>query len=198
MPNSNLLDAQIQYENIGNFNLDAAIASLNSALNGYSRNQSSMNEGSIDTAFSQIADHYSRLTDINSKLQKYINKASSDISNINLSEERYINRIHPEESVLARESTYGLIPELKTRSIPYLLGVSVFMALLSIFLIFQTLGFSGQINLPPSLSAWLSSPASPIPFYKNPMVLGGVSILLLVTLVIFIVLYYRAKNTNSK
>jgi uncharacterized BrkB/YihY/UPF0761 family membrane protein len=72
------------------------------------------------------------------------------------------------------------------------------MALLSIFLIFQTLGFSGQINLPPSLSAWLSSPASPIPFYKNPMVLGGVSILLLVTLVIFIVLYYRAKNTNSK
>ena len=198
MPNSNFLDAQIQHENIGIFDLDIAIDTLNTALKAYSLNQSSMNEESIDTAFIPIAEHYLKLTEINTNLHQYINKASNNLSNIHLSEERYVNRIHPEESVLPRESSNGIIPELKTKSLPYLLAISVFMALLSIFLIFQVLGFSGQINIPPSLSAWLSSPASPIPFYKNPMILGGLSILLLVALVIFIILYFQAKNTNSK
>jgi hypothetical protein len=60
------------------------------------------------------------------------------------------------------------------------------------------LGFSGQVNLPLSITAWLSSPASPIPFYKNPLILGGISIVLLISLVIFAVLYFKAKNTNNK
>ena len=198
MPNSSFLDAQLQHENIGSFDLYGAFDSLKIALTTYSKNQSSTNERAVDTAFAPIAEYYSKLTGINSTLQTHINKASTNISSINSSEERYVNRIHPEESVVARESMYGFIPELRTRTLPYLLATSVFMALLSLFLIFQMLGFSGQLNLPLSITAWLSSPASPIPFYKNPLILGGVSIVLLVSLVIFAVLYFKAKNTNNK
>jgi len=197
MPNSNLLDAQIQYESIGFFDLDGHINSLNTALAAYTVNPNNTNEKAIETAFSPIADYYSKLTSINAKLQDYLKKASTSLSQANTGEERYLNRVHPEEYVAARESTYGLIPELRIRSLPYILAASVFMALLSLFIIFQMLGFSGQINLPLFLSTLLTSPASPLPFYKNPLVLGGMSIILLISLVIFAVLYFKAKNTNN-
>lgn len=195
MPNTNFLDIQTQYENIGAFNLTSRINSLQSALSAPS---SSTSASTIENAFSPIADYYNKLTTINTNLQTYISSSSNNIASLSASEERYSNRIHPEEAVLARETSRGLLPELRVRSLPYLLAISVFMASLTIFLIFQMFGFSGQVNLPPSITAWLSSPASPIPFYMNPMVLGGFSIILMVALVIFIVLYFNAKNSNKK
>ena len=98
---------------------------------------------------------------------------------------------------MAREATNGFFPELRQASMPYLISVSVFMASLSIFLIFQMNGFSGQINIPPSVSAWFASPAPDArPFYQNPMILGGITIIALTGLVIFALLYFQAKNTN--
>lgn len=154
----------------------------------------------VETAFAPIAEYYSKLVNINESLRNHINKTAKNIGDSDprlLNEERYSNRVHPEESVMAREATYGLIPELRQSSLPYLISASIFMASLSIFLIFQMNGFSGQINIPPSISAWFASPAPDArPFYQNPMVLGGITIIALTGLIIFAVLYFQAKNTN--
>jgi hypothetical protein len=193
-PRLNFLEIQIEYENIAAINLTVKLNALQAAL---SAPVSSTSATTIEGAFTPIAEYYNKLTSLNTKLQKYISQTSNDIADLSASDERYSNRIHPEEAVLARELSRGLLPELRVRSIPYLLAISVFMASLTIFLIFQMFGFSGQVNLPPSISAWLSSPASSIPFYMNPMILGGISIILLVALVIFIILYLNSKNSNN-
>jgi len=157
-------------------------------------------EAAVETAFAPIADYYAKLVNINESLRKYIGKVAKDLSDSDprlINEERYSNRIHPEESTMPREASHGLIPELRQTSLPYLISVSVFMATLSIFLIFQINGFSGQINVPPSVAALFASPAPDArPFYQNPMVLGGITIISLSGLVIFAVLYFQAKNTN--
>ena len=155
----------------------------------------------IETAFAPIADYYSKLTSVNSALQTYINKAAKNISDADprlIGEERYSNRVHPEESVEAREASRGFFPELRVNSLPYLIAVSVFMAFLSIFLIFQMNGVSGHLSLPPAITQLFASPASSVPFYQNPMVLGGFVIILLTALIIFVVLYFKAKNTNKR
>jgi hypothetical protein len=155
----------------------------------------------VETAFAPIADYYTKLVNINESLRKYIAKTAKDLSDSDprlINEERYSNRVYPEESTMAREATYGLIPELRQTSLPYLISISVFMATLSIFLIFQINGFTGQINVPPSVAALFASPApDATPFYQNPMVLGGVTIIALSGVVIFAILYFQAKNTNS-
>jgi hypothetical protein len=194
---TNFLVIQAQYENIQAIDLDAAITSLQTALNNYDTNPTPANQTAIETAFTPIAEHYTRLTTINDNLKEYVSDSSKNIAESSSSEERYSNRVHPEESMLSREITRGIMPELRMRSLPYLLGISVFMASLTIFLIFQMFGFSGQLNLPPSISAWLTSPASPIPFYMNPMFLGGVIIILVVALIIFMISYFKSRNTNS-
>jgi hypothetical protein len=151
----------------------------------------------VEAAFAPIADYYSKLINLNTTLQTYIDNAANNIVNFDstlASEERYENRIHPENTMMARES---MMPELRITTIPYLIAISVFMASLSIFLIFQLFGFSGQLNLPSSLISLFSSPASgSVPFYENPMIIGGVGIILVVTTIIFAVLYFRSKNTN--
>ena len=164
------------------------------------RQKVSQNSSQLETAFAPIADYYAKLVNINQSLRKYIGKAAKDLEDSDprlINEERYSNRVNPEEAVMPREATYGLIPELRQTSLPYLISISVFMATLSIFLIFQMNGFSGQINVPPSVAAWFASPApDATPFYQNPMVLGGITIIVLSGLVIFAVLYFQAKNTN--
>jgi hypothetical protein len=158
------------------------------------------NQATLESAFAPIAEYYSKLVNINETLRKYIGKTAKDLADSDprlINEERYSNRVHPEESSMPREASHGLIPELRQSSLPYLISISVFMATLSIFLIFQINGFSGQINIPPSVSAWFASPApDATPFYQNPMVLGGITIIALSGLVIFAVLYFQAKNTN--
>lgn len=170
----------------------------NGVVNFYSKDARSANE--VEAAFAPIAEYYSKLTSINETLRKYINKTAKDLADSDprlINEERYSNRVHPEEAVMPREATHSLIPELRQSSLPYLISISVFMATLSIFLIFQMNGFTGQINIPPSVSAWFASPAPGArPFYENPMVLAGLATLGVTVLVIFVVLYFQAKNTN--
>jgi hypothetical protein len=197
---SSFLEAQIMYESLGSLDLDSSIATLDTALSNYSKDQSQANQLAVESAFAPIAQYYSKLISINEILRNYVNSTAKNMADSDprlINEERYSNRVHPEESVMPREVSRGLIPELRVTHLPYIISVSVFMATLSIFLIFQMNGFSGQINLPPSIATWIASPASTVPFYKNPMVLGGIVILLLTALVIFIGLYFQAKNTNN-
>jgi len=197
MHHANFLDIQTQYENLVTFDMDASFSSLEDALNTYTNDSSPENEAALQNAFNTISVQYTNITKINRILQEYIAHSSKHIVETPTNKERYMNKVRPEESVLARESTFGLLPELRIRSLPYLLAISVFMASLTIFLIFQTIGFTGQVNLPPSITAWFTSPASPVPYYNNPMVLGGVIILIVVVLIIFITLYFKSKNTNN-
>jgi len=188
-------DAQSRYEAQQGFNIQARIDDLKNKLNAYISSNSSQNITNVNTSFGFISEYYNEMTGINDFLQSYINKQTLAIAKgSSLSEERYDNKVRPEEAVLSRESTYGLMPELRVRSLPYLLAISVFMASLSIFLIFQIFGFSGQVNLPQSITGFFSSPASSTPFYSNPLFLGGVIVLLLVALVIFAVLYFKSKK----
>jgi hypothetical protein len=197
MHDANFLDTQTQYENLGTIDIDSSFRSLEIALSNYINEPSQETEVPLQNAFNTINSHYTKITDINTKLQKYIAVSSKHIVETPTSKERYNNKVNPEESILARESTFGLLPELRIRSIPYILAISVFMASLTIFLIFQTIGFTGQVNLPPSIIAWFTSPASPVPYYNNPLVLSGVIILLIVVLIIFMSLYFKSKNTNN-
>jgi hypothetical protein len=197
MHNANFLDTQVQYENLGTFDVEETFNTLKLALRNYINEPSADTEAPLQDAFNTINSHYMKLIDINSKLQEYIAVSSKHIVETPTSKERYNNRVHPEESILAREPTFGLLPELRIRSLPYILAISVFMASLTIFLIFQTMGFTGQVNLPSSVSGLFTSPASPLPYYSNPMVLGGLIILLVVVSIIFIALYLKSRNTNK-
>jgi len=201
MPTSDFLEVQLAYEKVNSIEIDEKIAALDQALVTYGKTPDGPGlREAVKTAFQPIATYYSELEDVNEKLQKYINKAATSISDSGprlLNEERYTNKVRPEESVEARESSYSLIPELRITSLPYLISASVFMASLSIFLIFNMSGFTGQVNLPPAITQMLSSPASPVPLYQNPTFLFALSAALLVLVIVFGFLYYKAKNSNN-
>ena len=202
MPNSDFLEAQLAYENVTSIDIENLIKELDTKLVTYSRSvdASGTNLAAVRTAFQPIATYYSKLEDVSEQLQKYINKSANTISNSAprlLNEERYSNKVHPEESIEARESSYSLIPELRITSLPYLISASVFMACLSIFLIFNVWGFSGQVNLPPVITQWLSSPASTVPFYQNTTLLTVTTVSAIGLAILFGFMYYRAKNTNN-
>jgi len=196
MPNVSFLEAQTTYESLGSFDIDTHLENLDAAISQYDTARTEANERIAEAAFAPIAEYYSKLVGINETLQEFINvsaKSMAESSPRLPSEERYNNRVYPEESVETREATNGVFPELRQRSLPYLISVSVFMAFLSIFLIFQMNGFSGQLNIPPITLITDNSPGDSMPFYKSPMVLAGVG---LITLTSAVILYYRAKNTN--
>lgn len=191
------------------FDIDGAITTLDSALFIYSKSQSTAPVAgqpvidpvaalhSVQTAFAPIADYYSNLTGISNDLQLFLENASKyvvDSQDRLENEERYENRIHPEESVEARELFLGIVPTLRIQTMPYLLATGVFMALMTIFLIFQMIGVTGQIHLPPAVVQWWMTPATGPPFYKNPMVLGGAIIVLIAAVII---LYFKAKRNDA-
>lgn len=134
-------------------------------------------------------------TQLNTALTDLVGNMVSTIATASPSLERYVEAVHPEEFTKSREVMRGLIPTLRPQSVPYLLSASVFMALISIFIIFQMMGVSGQLNLPPALLALWASPAGATPFYMNPMVLGGLSILLTVAVVTLGIGYYRKTHS---
>ena len=199
MSKSDFLTALQQYQSLPTFDISTNINALDGALIAYASNPTDMNRSALQSTFAPIASYYSSLSDINSRLQEYINSSAKDLASstaVSLNQERYNNRVHPEESVVSREVMMGIFPALRMSSIPYIIAVSVFMASLCIFLIFQMFGFSGQLNVPTSVLSLFNSPATAIPFYQNPMFLGGVSVVLLVTVVITGILYFKSKNTN--
>jgi hypothetical protein len=153
----------------------------------------------LKSSFLPISQYYSDLINIKGQLQNFIDSSSSKVIDLETrleSEERYDNRVHPEESVKSRELMYGLLPELRPSTVPILMAAGVFMASISVLMIFQMMGFTGQINLPPALAALpgqLGSTAGNEPLYKNPLILGGLSIVLGAGLIVFAVLYFKAK-----
>lgn len=190
-------EALAGYNRLDTFDIDGAVANLDEKLGIYSKNPSSGNLDSVKLAFEPIADYYSRLTEVNTNIQTFLDKASQRVADSQsrlVAEERYDERVHPEESVQAREVLFGILPTLRPTTIPYLLTAGVFMSLLTIFIVFQMLGISGQLNLPPALVQWWETPAVGPPFYKNPIILGGVSVVLIATTIIFGFLYFKTKN----
>jgi hypothetical protein len=191
MPITSFAEALQLYDQLEIINTSSQITSLKETIRS-----STATESNKKSALLPINDTFLKYSELNHFLGNYIKRNTRTNEELSASEERYSNKIHPEESVAARESTMGLFPELRMRSIPYLLAISVFMSCFTIFLVFQMFGFSGQINLPLSFTEWLNSPGSPYPFYENPMILGGVIIILLVAVVVFAMLYFKSKKDN--
>jgi hypothetical protein len=184
-------------------NINTDITALDRAVYQFSSDSSnSAKYQAVQDAFLPISAYYAKLSLVTTNLQKYLNKASTNVAELQgrlLSEERYGDRVHPAESTEARETLYGIFPSIRLTMIPYVLTAGVFMSILAIFLIFQMVGVSGQLNLPPAFVAWLSTLSSLPPLYKDPMVLAGAAVVFVVSTIIFAVLYFRAKkqNTNS-
>lgn len=202
MSKSDFLLALQKYENLGSINIQNQITALDTAINNAYYNSSGIivNSNAIEPTFAPIAQYDSELTEINRLLTKYINDSATtiaEVSPISMEEERYNNRVHPEESVHAREVTMGVFPTLRSSSVPYIIAVSIFMASISIIMVFQMFGFTGQLSVPQSFIEFFNTPATSIPFYQTPLFLSGVSIVLLVSVVIFAILYFKAKNTNK-
>ena len=159
----------------------------------------------LTSTFQPIGDYYTKLLSVKNRLNTFLDKASDKVVESKdpiLNEERYNNRANPEEAVKPRELVFGLFSELKPTSVPYLLASGVFMACISLLMIFQMFGFTGQINLPPAVSELpgkLSAAAasSPGPFYQNPMILSGLIILLGAGVIGLGIMYYKAKQTSK-
>jgi len=182
--------------------LTALIGNLDYALVAYRQNQNQATLASVNFALSPINTYYKQMRAVNTKLRSYLKKGSVKISNLEdtlANEDRYDNRTHPEGSTSSREVMYGFFPKFRETSLPYILTAGVFMALMTVFLVFQSLGFTGQINLPLAITQYFTSPAVDvaIPFYKNPMLLGALVAILSSALVIFIILYFKAKKANT-
>jgi hypothetical protein len=188
--------------------LNAMITNLDTQLAAYRRSYSASPSSTdresalriLQGGLIPINDYYTKMKTISQKLRSYLKDTTVKISNSQdrlINEERYSNRVYPEESTAPRELMYGIFPKFRESSLAYIMTAGVFMALMTIFLIFHLLGLTGQLNVPPSISQ-LFSPATTVgPFYKNPMILGGMIAVLSSALVIFIILYFKAKKANS-
>ena len=131
-------EAKASYDMMQTIDIDAAIIGLDTAVAAYSKDQNSSTLGAVEAAFSPISEYYSKLLYIQTNLQTYLEKATKDVAEgSQLNQERYENRIHPEESVKSREIMLGIVPTLKPSSIPYIMTASISMACLTIFMIFQ-------------------------------------------------------------
>lgn len=167
--------------------------------------KTAQDSGEVQSSFAPIADYYSKLSALTKSLQNYISKSAKHISDAEprlVSEERYGNRLFPEESVMPREATSNFFSyELKTSFMPYLLAASVFMACLCILLIFQMNGFSGQVSAPLFITQFISqfteTIVSPAPT-TTPMLAGGALIVSFIAIIIYIGLSYKVKNTNTQ
>ena len=143
-----------------------------------------------NTAVNNITTYYSTITGINSDLQKLMDKASKEVVAPvapSVNKERYTQREYPDSTTETRELFGGFFPTMHPNTLPFILSGGIFMAALAIFMIFETLGFRGNVIIPPALT---SAGLGPIPFYKNSLVLGGVSVVLLIATITFAVKYF--------
>jgi hypothetical protein len=190
-------DALFSYNSLGAFDVDSAIRALDVSLQTYSQEPSDEHLRIVKQTFEPIAQYYAKLTDIHTHLQKYLKKSSKyvvDSQDTLLQEERYENKVHPEESMKSREFMYGIFPSLRATSLPFLLSASVFMACMSLFMIFQMAGVTGHLSLPPSVVEWWNTPAIGVSFYHDPMIMGGLAIVFSASTILFAVLYFKSKN----
>ena len=140
-------------------------------------------------ATTSITTYYSTITEINTALQALMDRASTELTAPipSANEERYVERIYPDSTTETRELFGGFFPTMHPNTLPFILSGGIFMAALAIFMIFETLGFRGNVIIPPALA---TAGLGPIPFYKNSLVLGGVSVVLLIATIIFAVRYF--------
>jgi len=141
------------------------------------------------TATSTITTYYSTITGINTDLQALMDRASTDLSAPvpSANKERYVERVYPDSTTATRELFGGFFPTMHPNTLPFILSGGIFMAALAIFMIFETLGFRGNVIIPPALA---TVGLGPVPFYKNSLVLGGVSVVLLIATITFAVKYF--------
>jgi hypothetical protein len=148
----------------------------------------------LTTAFQPIGEYYANLNSIKKRLIDFLECSSKQVSESTagtINEERYNERANPQEAVMPRELVFGLFSELRPSSIPFILAAGVFMSCMSLLMIFQMLGFTGEIHMPPALSPNASFGEVLTSLAQNPMVLSGISIVAGVGLTI---LYYRSKK----
>ena len=174
------LEAKTNYDLLGLTDLDAQFATLMST---------SSSESQRNSAIDSIKNYTNKIQLINTQLQTYLSEASQTLSSSSesTSEIRYTERQYPEETIEAREISNTIFPKMNVNSIPLVLSAGIFMAVLSIFMIFQTFGVTGQLNIPP---AWMSPAIGAIPFYKDPMILGGFTIVLVISTIVFAIMYF--------
>jgi hypothetical protein len=154
----------------------------------------------LSGAFFPIAQYYSNLVSIKQRLTQFLEDASTEVvdsQNGLVPEQRFRNRAYPEQSVKPRELVFGLFSELRPSSVPIVIAAGVFMASLTVLMIFQIFGFTGQINLPPALTSGLASASSSQTYtnmlYSNPAVLGGGGVLLGVIVAVATFYYFKPK-----
>ena len=148
------------------------------------------NNATASAATTSITTYYSTITGINTALQALMDRASTDLTAPvvpSANEERYVERVYPDSTTETRELFGGFFPTMHPNTLPFILSGGIFMAALAIFMIFETLGFRGNVIIPPALT---TAGLGPIPFYKNSLVLGGVSVVLLIATITFAVKYF--------
>lgn len=150
----------------------------------------------LSTKFQPISQYYSNLVSIKKRLNDFLECSVDEIHEsdpISINKERYSNRASPQDTVMPRELVFGLFSQLRPSNIPIVIAAGVFMSCLTLLIIFQMFGFTGEIHIPPAL-ANMQSLAGTVPLYQNPMVLSGISIVLGVAVIILGLLYYRSKK----
>jgi hypothetical protein len=171
-----------QYDRLSAINIDSIFAGLQSK-----------SEPALTNDINAIKVYYNGLTNpttgVIPKLQKHLDKTTTDIlkAEPSVNKERYTERIFPNRTIASREILGGFFPMMHPNTLPYILSGGIFMAALAIFMIFDTLGFRGNVSLPPALAAMS---AGPVVFYKNPLFLGGVSVVFLIATIVFAVKYF--------
>jgi hypothetical protein len=153
----------------------------------------------LTDAFEPISQYYSNLISIKKRLNDFLECSSKKLQDANpysINKERYSERANPKEAVMPRELVFGLFSQLRPSSVPVVMAAGVFMSCLTLLIIFQMFGFTGEIHAPPAVMqgyTWLSTPGT-TPLYQNPMVLSGLSIVLGAAVIILGVMYYRSKK----
>lgn len=163
-------------------------------------NSTNFAKSDLSGAFLPISQYYVNLVSIKERLTRFLEEASTEVVDSHnglVNEERFDNRAEPQNTVKPRELVFGLFSELRPSSVPIIIAAGVFMASLTVLLIFQMYGFTGQINMPPGLIAALSTAGSSQTYsnlmYSNPAVLGGGGVLLGVIVAVVTFYYFKPK-----
>ena len=184
-----------------NADISELIANFDAALKAYEVDTSeNPSDANLKATFGYISSYYAELQNIKGRLNKFLESASTVIDEaegVMVNEQRYRNRAEPEAETKPREMFYGFFTELRPSSIPVMMAAGVFMASLSLLMIFQMFGFTGQINVPPALTELPGKAQAAMgneSLSSNPMVLGGVALVVGVAAVIFGVMYFKNKQ----
>lgn len=188
-------DIKNRYDRLSTFDMDG----LAQQIRDYTTSPSAERSNSLQQTSTNLTNYSNDLTRVSQDLRKLLQDSGHIIQSesgttVGEAEERYNQRQYPERSMEAREVGGSFVPQLRLTTIPALVSLATFMAAISIFLIFQLLGFRSSLVLPPALATIVSAAPTPgaLPFYKNPMILAGIILILVIGVVTFGILYYQS------